>query len=381
VFMLTVRSCYQSTNHYHNFKHAVDVLQATFQILVLSNIVPPLNSPNAPHPESLTPLLPAGYITPIEVLALCIAAVGHDAAHPGVTNAFLAASGSSLATIFNERSILENLHCLTISRIVGERWPSLFADKDGHLRRLVLEMILSTDMALHFDFMARFEALRNSISSDPIDEKQRRLICCCIMKSADISNLVVPFSTALTQARPLSISTDWTLVLQKEVSAQEDLVETLNISLAIPMSPTTTRGTTQSAEEQESQLAKSQLGFIDMFAEPLWNIGAQLFFPGMTHGVNQIRENRQLWMSKVKPPPNDGANSSVSTATSGTTGKSEGTVPTPRTPNPVGEGVRKVLSSSDLNEDGRKRDVRKERSFSSLIFWRKRAGQKSQRHD
>ena len=193
LFMLTVRSCYQHTNHYHNFKHAIDVLQATFQVLVLSNLISPLRSPNAPRPDVLAPLLPAGYISSIEMLALCIAAVGHDAAHPGVTNAFLAASGSSLATIFNERSVLENLHCLTICSIIEERWPSLFSDPQGYFRRLILEMILSTDMALHFDFMARFEALRNSISLDPIDDKQRRLICCCLMKSADISNLVFSY--------------------------------------------------------------------------------------------------------------------------------------------------------------------------------------------
>jgi hypothetical protein len=194
LFMLTVRSCYQPTNHYHNFRHAIDVLQATFQILLLSNILPPIPSPNSSNPPTVTPLLPPSYITPIEVLSMCIAAVGHDAAHPGVTNAFLAASKSSLATLFNERSVLENLHCLTISRIIHDRWSSLFSyDQDGRIRKLILEMILSTDMALHFDFMAKFESIRNSITTTPtIDEKQRRLICCCIMKSADISNLVLP---------------------------------------------------------------------------------------------------------------------------------------------------------------------------------------------
>jgi len=186
--MLTVRSCYQPTNHYHNFRHAIDVLQATFQVLVQSNILPPLNSTVLSNP--IEPLLPTDYISPVEVLALCIAAVGHDAAHPGVTNAFLAASSSSLATLFNDRSVLENLHCLTISKIIEERWPALFDDEDGRFRKLVIEMILSTDMALHFEFMARFEALRGAIVGQPIDEKQRRLVCCCLMKSADISNLV-----------------------------------------------------------------------------------------------------------------------------------------------------------------------------------------------
>jgi 3',5'-cyclic-nucleotide phosphodiesterase len=194
-FMLTVRSCYQPTNHYHNFRHAIDVLQATFQILVLSNLLPPLHAPHPPtqKPSSAPSHLPPSYFSPIDLLAMCIAAIGHDAAHPGVTNAFLAASKSSLATLFNDRSVLENLHCLTISRIIDDRWPALFSeDEGGRLRKLVLEMILSTDMALHFDFMARFEAIRQNGISTPVDDKQQRLICCCIMKSADISNLVPP---------------------------------------------------------------------------------------------------------------------------------------------------------------------------------------------
>lgn len=164
----------------------------------------------------------------------------------------------------------------------------------------------------------------------------------------------------------MDVSTDWTLVLQKEVSAQEDLVQHLNISLSQPISPTTTRGTAPTAAEQESALAKSQLGFIDLFAEPLWNIGAELFFPGMQLGLRQIQANRAVWMSKAQqqqpPPPMDEATSSGSTITVTSTPES---------------GVRKVASSGDLNERGGAKGsrMRKERSFSSLMFWKKKGRQ------
>jgi hypothetical protein len=143
-------------------------------------------------------------------------------------------------------------------------------------------------------------------------------------------------------------------------------VHDLNISLTQPMSPTTTRGTTLSATEKESHLAKSQLGFIDLFAEPLWNIGAA-FFPGMTHGVEKIRENKQVWIRKINPPSNplDG-NSSVSTVTSTEGRKSEGgTEPTTRTPTGENNG----------ESDEQKRGMRSEKSFSSLRFWRKKGRQ------
>ena len=167
----------------------------------------------------------------------------------------------------------------------------------------------------------------------------------------------------------MNISTDWTLYLQQEISAQEDLVDDLNISLTQPMSPTTTRGTTLSATEKESQLAKSQLGFIDVFAEPLWNIGATAFLPGMTQGVEQIRQNKQVWIRKINPPSNPlNGNSSVSTVASTEGRKSDGgTLPTTRTP--TGE------NNGPPGSDEQKRGMRSERSFSSLRFWRKKGRQ------
>ena len=181
----------------------------------------------------------------------------------------------------------------------------------------------------------------------------------------------------------MNVSKDWTLVLQKEIAAQEDVISHLNIDMHLPMSPTTTRGTTPTAPQQETALAKSQLGFIDLFAQPLWTVGATAFFPGMQHGVRQINENRQVWMEKLTPArlaaATDEGTSSFSTVTStgGLAGeKSEGSVPT--TPRSVTREVRKVASSVELMEENNQGNVkmRKERSFSSLIFWRKRGGQR-----
>src|SRR5277367_4169634 len=162
----------------------------------------------------------------------------------------------------------------------------------------------------------------------------------------------------------MNVSTDWTLVLQKEIAAQEDVISHLNIDMHLPMSPTTTRGTPPTATQQETALAKSQLGFIDLFAQPLWSVGATAFFPGMQHGVRQITENRQVWMGKLTPARPaavmDEGTSSFSTVTStgGLAGdKSEGSVPTtPRSVVGGGGGgsvreVRKVASSGELMEE------------------------------
>jgi len=86
----------------------------------------------------------------------------------------------------------------------------------------------------------------------------------------------------------------------------------------------------------------------------------------MQLGLRQIQANRAVWMSKAQqqqpPPPMDEATSSGSTITVTSTPES---------------GVRKVASSGDLNERGGAKGsrMRKERSFSSLMFWKKKGRQ------
>ena len=46
----------------------------------------------------------ARLLTPLEKLALCVAAVSHDAGHDGVNNVFLCATNSELAHRYNDLS-------------------------------------------------------------------------------------------------------------------------------------------------------------------------------------------------------------------------------------------------------------------------------------
>lgn len=88
--------------------------------------------------------LPQHILRPKDIFALLIAAIGHDAAHPGVNNAFLASTGSAralcytyswvvltipffkqqinsaspLALLYSDRSVLESLHSMTLFQII-----------------------------------------------------------------------------------------------------------------------------------------------------------------------------------------------------------------------------------------------------------------------
>ena len=50
-------------------------------------------------------------LTHVEYFALIVSALCHDLEHPGVNNPFLVSSRSDLATLYNDRSVLENHHC------------------------------------------------------------------------------------------------------------------------------------------------------------------------------------------------------------------------------------------------------------------------------
>ena len=77
----------------------------------------------------------------------------------------------------------------------------------------------------------------------------------------------------------------------------------------------------------------------------------------MTYGVEQIRENKQVWIRKINLPSNPlNGNSSISTVASTEGKKSDGgTVPTTRTPTGENNGM--------PGNDERNQEVRKEEEF------------------
>ncbi len=174
-----------SNNPYHNFRHAVDVLQATFHFLTCIGIIPPLQpsiSSPSPKPE-IHPI--ASLLRPIDAFTLCIVALGHDVGHPGVNNQFLVDQRTPLAQIYNDRSILENFHSAALAQLLLNYWPSTQAPE---MRKLIFECILATDMAVHFDYLRKFEDI-----SSQSDEGKRNQLCGMLIKCADISNVVCGF--------------------------------------------------------------------------------------------------------------------------------------------------------------------------------------------
>lgn len=181
---------------YHNFRHAVDVLQSLFYSLVALGVLSPYPGDPDIRPTQSPRSPVAELLQPFEALTLLISAIGHDVGHPGVNNMFLVQLNAPLAQLYNDKSVLEAFHCAAYSQILRRHWPAAFADKA--LRRLMISSILATDMGVHYDYMHQLGNLQQKIHESKTTETwtpkdismYKELACGLLIKCADISNVV-----------------------------------------------------------------------------------------------------------------------------------------------------------------------------------------------
>ncbi|SPO02727.1 uncharacterized protein DNG_05402 [Cephalotrichum gorgonifer] len=284
-FLVACRVTYNSFVPYHNFRHVVDVLQATFHFLVSMGTL-------APYPVALgsTDVLPAkspiaNLLGPFEGLTLLVTAIGHDVGHPGVNNGFLINLNAPLAQLYNDRSVLESFHCAAYSQILRRYWPSVF--EDAKMRSLLISSILSTDMGLHFDYMKKLAdaqaRLREPNVVDGWDsrmiEEHKTLACSLLIKCADISNVARQHSTAL----------QWMYILADEFSRQASMEGELGIPTSLVAPP----------KKDAISLSKAQLGFMKLFAIPLFK-GVADVIPTMTYTVEELAINSDIFEAGLR---------------------------------------------------------------------------------
>ncbi|KAF8579226.1 HD-domain/PDEase-like protein [Ramaria rubella] len=166
-FLARVSKIYREQTSYHNFQHALDVLQAIYCYLCQADCIPSVEILLDGEQTDLTPLFhsdlgkgkarasPAADVLPTahqsrkiwrrpqpktllqrtlrnqDLFALFVAAIGHDIGHPGLSNAFMKNAKTPLAELFDDASVLEKMHCTLLLQVMRKH-------RMGHLldRRL-----------------------------------------------------------------------------------------------------------------------------------------------------------------------------------------------------------------------------------------------------
>nr|CAG4710030.1 unnamed protein product [Naegleria fowleri] len=252
-------------NPYHNNAHAADVLQATHFIIKEGGL--------------------SERLTDEDCFAALLSATIHDYDHPGLNNAFQVNTRSYLATLYNDRAVLENHHCAQSFELMRQEkfniLSGLSTEQRKDIRETVVEMLLATDMGQHAKIVGKFKG-RLEAKADFKAKDDIRLALQIAIKMADVSN----------PARPIGIALKWTERITEEFFAQGDLER--NSGLAI--SPMMDRAT--------QHVGKGQIAFINYLVTPMY----EAFFtiaPKMAFCKKYIDNNKSYWECHAVGDKND----------------------------------------------------------------------------
>ena len=245
---------------YHNSTHAADVLQRVHTILkTVSDDV----------------------FEKIDRLSVYLAAAIHDFGHAGVTNNFLIASAHPLARQYNDRSPWENHHAASAldPLMTMEEMKFMEALSHGqrmHVRKMMIELVLATDMSKHLDLMKAISAKATTIggAGDRGPHHDPSLTFSLVLKCADIGHTACDFS----------LHKNWVHRLQEEMYNQGDLER----ESGLPVSAMADR------HNEEMTIETSQLAFYDAVALPMMRV-LTVFFTGAEPFLRQACENRERY--------------------------------------------------------------------------------------
>ncbi|CEG38031.1 3 5-cyclic nucleotide [Plasmopara halstedii] len=239
---------------YHNFYHGFDVALASYTLMR--------------SPEVLS------VIKELEALSLLIAALGHDADHPGNDNQFEVDSSSDLALCYNDISVLENHHAATTFaalKVPGcDILQSLSSSARASARMIIIRSILGTDMKHHTKLLSELTAVSSIHEFEAVPEG-RQLMLTMIIHGADLHSI----------GRPLSLALKWVERVCTEFTQQA----TRSAESGLDVSPHLLN------LEDEATRCRLQMNFIDYLVAPLWTSISNLI-PAAKHTLDNLKLNR-----------------------------------------------------------------------------------------
>ena len=278
---------------YHNKIHATDVLHA-MHFMLRGRVLAPICE-RYPHLR----------------LAAYWAAAAHDYRHPGTNNEFAKNTQSDMAIRYNDISILENMHVAEAFKLLiqGPRCNFLQCAPTGVrrlVRRLVINMILHTDMSKHNDLIQQLDRSitgKRETKSRWLDQtdsekllKEAELLLCMATHCSDLANA----------CRPRHIMKKWTRRVITEFWNQGDLERKRGLQVG----PGRDRAT--------ANVPLGQHFFIKVLVSPLYQKWAEVV-PEARICLHYMQENLRHWKreadtqrlgaggqsewSRVKPKP------------------------------------------------------------------------------
>ncbi|CAG9320878.1 CHK1_3 [Blepharisma stoltei] len=268
-FFKNLENSYNKEIPYHNACHAADVLHSLLYFLTQSGLLLSLST--------------------LETFSAMIAALGHDAGHPGLTTRFLINSGHELAINYNDFRVLEMMHAAKIFNIMKESdnnvLKHLSSDDWLKSRKLIIEMILHTDMTMHFEALGKFNS-RVALGDLSLENHEDKfLILSMGLKCADLGH----------SAKVQLLHEKWSFLLIEEFFKQGDIEKERVMQVSMY------------CDRSTCDINKSQAGFIKNICIPLFESWCRFLKCDIINAscYSQLNENCKNWEDKaIKHRPN-----------------------------------------------------------------------------
>jgi len=252
---------------YHNWTHACDVTQYIFFQILTANL------------QSI--------YSNIEIFALIMTGICHDANHHGLNNIFNVKAETPLGILYKDQSVMEMHHTTVSIQVLSEDETNLFHSLNSADSKLLwglfIKLVLATDMAKHFEIVKKTNALFDEGKFSITDPEHRVLSMQLLIKMADISNV----------SRPFNIADKWCDILMQEFFRQGDLEKSTGIGLTSPLN-----------DREHPDKPKSQIGFYNFICLPLYQVVIRVF-PDLQLSLDSVKSNLSVWMSMVEAKKNE----------------------------------------------------------------------------
>ena len=269
-FLIAVSNQYKPDVLYHNCLHGTDVTQSCYLFFIYSNV------------EKIAKT------NVLDLLSIFIAALGHDIAHPGLTNAFHINDSTEIAITYNDISVLENFHASTLFKTIRKTETNIFEKLTPIdykiIRKRMISEILATDMALHGKVLSLIKS-KITLNEDGItyrlnlisgDEKTR------MDEQQSLLDFMIHLADLAHNTRPFNISIKWVELLSEEFWRQGDIEREHNLPISFL------------CDRENINVPQSQKGFISGFILSTYEILSNIF-PSLRYTYENANNNLKEW--------------------------------------------------------------------------------------
>ncbi|XP_063143230.1 3',5'-cyclic-AMP phosphodiesterase 4B isoform X4 [Rattus norvegicus] len=193
--------------------------------------------------------------------------------------------------MYNDESVLENHHLAVGFKLLQEEHCDIFQNltkkQRQTLRKMVIDMVLATDMSKHMSLLADLKTMveTKKVTSSGVllldNYTDRIQVLRNMVHCADLSN----------PTKSLELYRQWTDRIMEEFFQQGDKERERGMEIS-PM-----------CDKHTASVEKSQVGFIDYIVHPLWETWADLVQPDAQDILDTLEDNRNWYQSMIPQSP------------------------------------------------------------------------------